>query len=230
MSIDISCWQQPPQTLLLAENEVHLWRFALSTSQSNIKHLKAILSPDEGRRTDRLLDAEKAEKCIVARARLRQILGKYLKHDPANLAFSYNDKGKPSLQTEHDSKLKFNLAHSGTWALLAITTKAEIGVDLEQIDLNVDYRKIVEQFFNAGEKAEIERFTRQRQRRGFYRVWTQKEAGLKKTGFGFSTDLTTVTCNREYFFRLFPISKNYLGAIAADSEPCTIRRFKFIEE
>ena len=227
MSIDISCWQTPPQTLCLAEGEIHLWRISLVASKSTLDLLETILTPDESVRAKRFIDPKKAEDFIVARARLRQVLGQYLNINPASLVFSYNDKGKPALHTRHDSEFTFNLAHSGEWALLALARGAEIGVDLEQIDQKVDYSQIAEQFFNPKEKAAVEKFPPQRQRRGFYRVWVQKEAGLKRNGFGFSGDLSTDTLDQQEFSRLFPISINYLGAIATNSEPCTIQRYRF---
>ena len=226
MTTQISCWQTPPQRLLLATNQLHLWRISLQVSAATQRTLQSLLSSDELAREARLYDRQKAADFIVARGRLRQILGNYLHLPPVALAFRYGREGKPALHPEFCATVAFNLSHSGAWALLAVTAGTAVGVDLERIDPLLDCQKIARQFFNPTEINLFNNFSHWRQRRGFYRIWTGKEAGLKRSGFGFSAPASTAMDQLVDQARLFPISKNYLGAIVTSARIKSIQRYQ----
>lgn len=225
----ISCWQDPPQSLFLAAKQLHLWRIALPVTFPTHQPLKHMLSPDEASRADRLLDRNKAAEFVVARSRLRQILANYLNIQATELVFAYGPAGKPQLHAGLGSNLTFNLSHSGEWALLAVAAGTEIGVDLERIDPDLDFRAVAGKFFTPNEKALLAHCSEARRRRGFYRIWTRKEARLKRSGLGF-----TKVADHEAFCsaettRVFPIGRSYLGAIATCAEVSSIRRFQLLE-
>src|SRR5512133_38012 len=87
----IPLWLSPPAAPSLPRGTVHLWRFPLDSSPSELSVLKGYLSADELLRAERLLNRRKAQHFVVGRGRLRQILGSYLHFDPAALDFIYND-------------------------------------------------------------------------------------------------------------------------------------------
>lgn len=185
MAAGASLWIPTSSAPQLAAGEVHLWRFPLASSPVSLPTLKSTLAADELQRAARLLDPRKAASFIVARARLRQILASYLAVDPAEIAFTYGEQGKPAL-LEPASTLTFNLSHSGAWALLAVAQGMEIGVDLEQIDPFLAYERLAARFFSPEENAALLAAPEVRRRRQFYRLWTRKEAQLKGVGGGFS--------------------------------------------
>ena len=230
MAMLISCWQDPPQSLSLDSNELHLWRIFLPVCRTTQLLLKSTLSPDERARAERLLDPKKAADFVAARGRLRQILGNYLNFQPAELAFSYSRKGKPALHADFSSTLGFNLAHSGEWALLAVAADTAVGVDLEQIDPRIDCRKIAAHFFDPAEKIIFNKFSEQRRRRGFYRIWTRKEAGLKRSGRGFSADPAADSTDTAGQSQVLPIWKHYLGAISVSEKISYVQRYQLIEK
>ena len=230
MTMQVSCWQAPPQRLSIESGELHLWRISLKVSSPTLLQLKNTLSPDERSRAKRLLAPQKATAFIIARGRLRQILGNYLNLPPAGLQFSYGIKGKPALHADLCSDLSFNLSHSGDWALLAVAVDTAVGVDLEQIDPLIDCREIAAQFFNPQEISIFNNFPERRKRRGFYRLWTSKEARLKRIGFGFSADPAADNACPEERTAAFPLAKSYLAAIATSTEIISLQRYQIVGE
>jgi 4'-phosphopantetheinyl transferase len=225
----ISCWQDPPQSLFLAAKQLHLWRVALQVSAATQRRLAGFLSADEQARAERLRDRNRAAEFVVARGRLRQILGKYLSIQPTELVFAYGPAGKPELHGDFAAVLNFNLAHSGGWALLAVAAGTAVGVDLERIDPHIDCRAIAAGFFDADERNLCAGFSEARQRRGFYRLWTGKEAALKRSGHGFAAEPAAPPLPSAGRNRFFPIGKNYLGALCADTEIDCIQRYQLSE-
>src|ERR1700720_3465290 len=124
MITPVSPWASPPEILMLAKGEVHVWRAFLDLPQPQIQALEQILADDERTRAQRFRFSKDRTHFIAARGLLRTILGRYLLQDPQTLSFSYNAYGKPSLAesvgaslvvTPTDSArdgLSFNLTHA----------------------------------------------------------------------------------------------------------------------
>ena len=220
----MTLWPSPPLNPDLPPGEVHLWRFPLVGSGATLTALKTLLSTDELRRAERLLDCHNGQAFIVGRARLRQILGAYLQCDPATLAFAYGSDGKPALNNSLLSPLQFNLSHSGAWAVLALSVDLALGVDLEKIDLALDHAALAARFLTSAENAHLHAVPRQRQRREFYRLWTRKEALLKGQGRGFSGGEGAE--EQGWQLRSFWLAPGYVGAIACAGEMQTLRRWQ----
>ena len=211
-------WSFPPHELSLNKGEVHLWRISLDLPSATLDELKNLLNKEEKKRAERLLDNEKARGFIAARGRLRQVLGRYLHLSPGEVQFSYNPNGKPELQGNEKMGLHFNLSHSGSWALLALTKGLQVGVDLEWIDADADYEKIAAQFFSSAEKEVLLKFSEARRRRGFYRIWTKKEAALKCLGHGFTSpeEAEKELLKRSLWCTTFPVTKNFIGSLSVE--------------
>jgi 4'-phosphopantetheinyl transferase len=165
----------------------------------------------------------KAQAFVVARTRLRQILGRYLDISPQNVCFTYHGNSKPALSESHASRVKFNLTHSGGLGLCALTLGAEIGVDLEVMNGTLDFEPLAERFFSSAENRWLQTSTDARHRRNFFRLWTRKEAWLKGKGGGFSSSaleldpaLVAVTSARTggWWVRNIPVRHGYVGALA----------------
>lgn len=146
-----------------------------------------VLSDDEIRTASRFVFEQDRRRFVRCRCALRTILAGYTEQDPTEIRFSYNEFGKPFVDR---SLFKFNVAHSGEVALIAVTLRSEIGVDVEFVDGEFDSMNIAGSVFSS---AEFERFklitSSAEQSRSFYTGWTRKEAVLKAIGQGFSTPL-----------------------------------------
>ncbi|PLY03005.1 MAG: hypothetical protein C0623_02920 [Desulfuromonas sp.] len=225
-AVTLSPWQTPPDRPELDRRQVHLWRFRLTLAGAERTRLKSLLSAAELARADRLLDAAKADQFIVARIRLRQILGRYLDLPPAEILFDYGKHGKPGLAAGITAELEFNLAHAGSRGLLAVSAAAALGVDIEWIDPQLEYGKIAAQFFTPDEVEALKLTAAGRQRRAFYRTWTRKEAWLKGQGGGFSSPQFQQP-GAGWSIRSFTVGRDYLGAVACAGSPSGILRWDF---
>ncbi|MCK4623415.1 MAG: 4'-phosphopantetheinyl transferase superfamily protein [Desulfuromonadales bacterium] len=229
MVSQISCWLPPPHQFSLLKGELHLWRISLNVAAAEIVKLKTFLSEDELERAERLLDRQKSFSFVAARGRLRQILALYLDIAPGNIVFVYGAQGKPELPKKIPRPLFFNLAHSGCWALLALSADAAVGVDVEFVDPQLDHRQLAAQFFSTEEKLYLQQFPQARQRRGFYRLWTRKEAFLKMSGCGFAKP-GEITLAESPLSRTFPVAGNYLGSLSYPLEISSMSRFQLAEK
>jgi 4'-phosphopantetheinyl transferase len=182
-------WPPPPAQLSLAATDVHIWRASLEQAADAVKDLRQLLSADEQARADRFHFARDRGHFTVARASLRRLLGQYLGIAPAEIQFTYADRGKPQLPFEPVPKLKFNLAHSGGLALYAFTNIGEIGVDLEHIRPEFTGDDIARRFFSATEVARLDQLPVAARALAFFNCWTRKEAFIKAKGIGLSLAL-----------------------------------------
>lgn len=108
-----------------------------------------------------------------------------------DIIFSYNDFGKPYLSTEG---IYFNLSHTRNYVLCAISTKTEVGVDVEKID--IPPYEIMPRFYH---KNEIDYVSSEQENKSthFYKVWTKKEAYLKMLGTGlhdYMSQINSLNC------------------------------------
>ena len=183
-------WSPAPKDLVVAGNEVHVWRAQLGLPLSQVQRLRGILTDDELDRANRFSFEIDRQRFIVARGTLRSILSRYLTIYPGYLRFYYNQYGKPFLAPEFSSYLlNFNLSHSGSMALYAITQNMEIGVDIERIHSDFEYEEIAQRFFSVNEVAILRTIPTEKKFEAFYNFWTRKEAYIKAHGKGLSLPL-----------------------------------------
>jgi 4'-phosphopantetheinyl transferase len=187
MLSELSWDPPPPLGPGLDRDEVHAWRIELDQPDAVVERLSATLDPDELRRADRFYSSTHRARFIVGRGSLRAILSRYLGIEPVAVAFRYGDRGKPEL--EGAEPLRFNLAHSGGLAVLAVATGRTVGVDVEQVRPMQDFERIVERFFSPAERSAFFALPEGRRAEAFFRGWTCKEAYMKATGEGFALPL-----------------------------------------
>lgn len=104
------------------------------------------------------------------------------------MQFTYDEHGKPPLAHGRLS-LAFNLSHSGRLVLLALTSAAPVGIDVERVKASTDLAAIAHRFFSPAERVELARISRDGYAEAFYRCWARKEAHLKAIGEGLMAPL-----------------------------------------
>ncbi len=169
-------------TLLPEENVVHVWKIALDRPE-RVPVLEMLLSSDEVERAQRFHFERDRRRFVVARGTVRLILGHYLGVPAAAVKFAYGPQGKPALATPCD-KIEINISHSHELALLALTRRRHLGVDVEHIREDLDWLPLTERFFAPVEVRQLQALPERERRVGFYRCWTRKEAYLKARGDG----------------------------------------------
>ena len=123
--------------------------------------------------------------------RYRSLFGKLLLRtalqsyglDPGDLSYIIkNDYGRPYT----DRGVEFNISHSGSQVICAVSTDTKLGIDIEQIK-NIDLNE-----FNATMTANQWQhiFADKNPISAFFRLWALKESVIKADGRGLSVPLT----------------------------------------
>ena len=177
----------------LADTAIHVWMVSLEATDETVERLFPILSNDEQARANRFIYEGGRRRYTMGRSALRQIVAPLLDQPPEALRFEYSGLGKPELAADHASDIRFNVTHSHELALIAVTRRRAIGVDVEYRRRVEKYRELAERFFAPRECEALERIDDDEARLwAFFAGWTRKEALLKATGKGLSMPLHKV--------------------------------------
>ena len=169
---------------------MHLWHIPLALDDASVLLRRPLLSPDEIQRADRFHFSRDRVRFVSAHAALREILAQYVNSPPQELVFVTGARGKPApASTWKSCQIEFNLSHSGDFALLAVTWRLVLGVDIERIDPEFASEEIAERFFSASEVAILRSVPRPAQAEAFFSCWAGKEAYIKALGEGLSIPL-----------------------------------------
>jgi len=150
----------------------------------------SVLDEAEKRRAAGVSDRSARQEFVKTRALLRLLLSKHTGQPVSSLRFATGASGKPVLLGSHG--VHFNVSHSDGTALIAIAS-AEVGIDIECIDGSVDYPGVAESVFSRSEIEMLRNAPETRRGEVFFSIWTRKEAYLKATGAGFSSDLPKIS-------------------------------------
>lgn len=186
-------WEAPPDDLSLAYQAVHIWAVPLEQSALVGTQLSRWLSPDEQARAGRFHFLVDRNRYIIAHGALRDVLGHYVQHAPADVLLRSSPEGKPTLVPEKQgAHLHFNLSHSHTLALIAVGRERRVGIDVERLRVDLNADEIAARFFSPRETATLRALPHQLQLQAFFACWTQKEAYLKARGAGLLTPLSLI--------------------------------------
>jgi 4'-phosphopantetheinyl transferase len=237
-------WEQAPVEHYQTGTGVHVWRVSLRQSAQELRAAVAVLSDQEHVRARRFRQAADRDRYIAAHGAVRTILGRYLNEVPAQIRFVTGAQGKPDLAPEfQSSRLRFNLSHSGDWALVAVAGGREVGVDVEQFRSLPEAAPIAERTFAPEELAALADLATDKRPAVFFHIWACKEAFIKATGLGlsyplrdFSVPLRPMTTrpvpihaggSRQWgLMRLVP-GTHYAGAVVAEGLDWDVRLLQF---
>ena len=242
-------WGLAPKTPVLSSEEVHVWSAKLDQTASRVHNLQQTLDGNERARAERFYFRRDRNHFIVAHGLLRVILSRYLNIEPGDLRFCYSPYGKPMLAKEFDGdRLRFNLSHSHSVVLYAVTRAREIGIDIECIRPELAYEQIAEGFFSPREVAALRTVPMSRQLKAFFDCWTRKEAYIKARGEGLSlaldrfdvslapgepaTLLSTVGDPHEtsrWSLRELDVAPGYVAALAVEGQDWRLKCWQWAE-
>lgn len=168
----------------LADGEVHVLAVDLDEPPEGFREL---LSAAERERAARFHFDVHRRRFVVSHGALRLILAAELGVAPKGLEFSEGERGKPELRAHPE--LQFNLSHSASCALIALTRTAPVGVDVEERRKIERAEMIARRYFSPAEVMAFDALPREQHLAAFYRCWTRKEAYLKATGEGLALPL-----------------------------------------
>lgn len=169
--------------------DVELWSVPLDLSQS----ISALPFIDDGERVRAMRYRRSADQIRFAatRSALRRLLADAVKADPGRLRFELSDAGKPRLAGRAD--VSFNVSHAGEYALIALSHKRDVGIDVEAVNAAIDWRELAPLVCTVAERRVLDSELPARQAERFFRCWTAKEALLKALGVGITEGLQALT-------------------------------------
>jgi 4'-phosphopantetheinyl transferase len=158
---------------------------SLAVARGSLGAAEELLSSDERRRADRFAFERDRGRFVMARARLRELLGARLGARPESVELEYGLRGKPALAPGfRESGLRFNLSRCGNLAVYAFSYRHEVGIDAEGVRAVRDAQQIVARFFSEREHAAYCALPAAERPLGFFNCWTRKEAFVKAIGDG----------------------------------------------
>jgi 4'-phosphopantetheinyl transferase len=183
-------WHPPSTHPTLPPDEVHVWFVHLAVDAHTIAELIASLPYEEQQRAYSFRSESARTQFVVTRSALRSILSAYLDVSPLRLTFIHGPQGKPALANW--GWLHFNVTHSYDVALIAVTRRSEVGVDVERLRPFANDLEMAQRYFSPRETELLRALTGPRRCEAFFHAWTRKEAFLKASGKGLSYGLERV--------------------------------------
>ena len=181
----MTSWYAASNDIELEDNTIHIWLNYLNIHQARLKHVYPLLSADEKERSEKFKHFKHRKRFIASHGFMRDVLARYLNTQPQALVFKRGERGKPFLDnSDSDINLQFNLSHSNNVALLAVRKDHDIGVDIEYMERDNEWAKLIRRFFTQPEQDNIFALPEDQQKKAFFQVWTRKEAHMKVTGEG----------------------------------------------
>lgn len=142
-----------------------------------------ILTPSERERAGQFGDARRREQFLAARWLARRLLAARFGGTPRDWPLEAVAGAAPRLQGASPTPAHLSVSHSGTWIGCALAS-VPVGLDLEVAVKPRRIPALARQVCTAEERTELEALDAAAQLRAFYRMWTLKEAWLKRQGLG----------------------------------------------
>jgi 4'-phosphopantetheinyl transferase len=168
-----------------ADDAIEIVVTRLDVGPDAVRAAAALLSDAERQRARRFAFDRDRRRFVVARSRLRQVLGARLEVRPDAVELVCGTRGKPALAGRcADPDLRFNLSHCDDIAVYALSYGREIGVDVEAVRVIPDADAIAAHMFSRRENEVYCALDSRDKPLGFFNCWTRKEAFIKALGDG----------------------------------------------
>ena len=168
----------------LLKNEVHIWLTPVAQVPLElIAQYKRFMSLEEQDRNQRFRFEHSRRSDCVTRALIRTTLSHYYDKPFTDWAFIKGEHGKPEID-QSPIPLRFNVSHTSSHVICAVTREWDIGIDIENIDRKNNILDIADRFFSSIEVKQLFSMPKERQLDRFFDYWTLKESYMKARGEG----------------------------------------------
>jgi 4'-phosphopantetheinyl transferase len=178
---------------MLASRELALWWLDLDGAAAQLERLCRHL-PDHEIASAASRPEPARRQWMTCRAVLRRLLGEQLGLAPCAVELRRAAGGKPEAWVGGaPAQLRFNLSHSGGWAMIGLCAGGEIGVDVERP--RPSRRPLYEHaagILAPAEKIHIDAMDPAGRERALLGLWTRKEGYLKAIGVGLRQDPSSI--------------------------------------
>lgn len=177
--------------LPLNDPAVAVWRVPLQAGDDELARLVELLSADERSRMDAFAGGAHKRRFAVAHGAVRLLLAHHLRQHARDLVFVIGAHGKPHLAAP--SALELNLTHSEELALIALSCRGAVGVDVESLARRpFDLQPIARRVLSAPEQEWLAGTAAPARAGAFLQLWACKEAVSKAAGKGFTTGFARI--------------------------------------
>ncbi len=175
-------------SLPLDSESLHIWHaeIDIEIASGSMLDFRALLDASELAKVGQLAEPRKSHY-LASQSRLRQVLSYYLNEPPAHIIIKRHAYGKPYL-ADHPN-LAFNISHSGSQWVMAVSRAELLGVDIEYCRPRNNFTALVNRCFAEEERLYWHNLSEDEKLAGFYGLWTKKEAFVKATGRGIGLGL-----------------------------------------
>lgn len=178
--------------LQIDPRQVHLWHLHVPEHDDAAceEATMALLTPEEREKHGRFHFARDRRRYLMTRGLIRSLLSRYAPVAPRDWRFENNAYGRPGIANAlpQAQRLRFNISHSASLVVAALTVEREVGVDVEHTARTAPL-EIAERFFSAREARELHELPAGLQASRFWGLWTLKESYIKARGMGLSLPL-----------------------------------------
>lgn len=172
---------------------------------SRFADIQRYVSCEEQSRADKFLFDKDRETYITCHAILRIVISQLLKLNPLEISFESRMNNKPGIKGD---PVHFNITHTREAFAITVSSEFHVGIDLEDINQEIEIRSIAEKYFSKKECEFIFKSETGSKNR-FFLLWTRKESLLKALGTGIIDDLTNVEVSGRHNF----ISRNTFDSL-----------------
>jgi len=184
-------------TIPLPESEIHIWMVAQDAiaDAAVLERYDFLMTLDEREIQRRFLRARDRHEYLVTRALVRTVLSRYVDVPPETWRFYRNEFGRPYVDwktmgvTPSLPGLLFNLSNTAGLVVCGVSSKHELGVDVEPLARHDQILGIANTVFAGPELEILPRLPTAERRRAAVDFWTLKEAYIKARGMGLSIPL-----------------------------------------
>ncbi|RWP79960.1 MAG: 4'-phosphopantetheinyl transferase superfamily protein [Mesorhizobium sp.] len=197
---------------VLENDGLEVLAFMLDAEQNVIREIGVCLNEEERRRAEGLRLERDRRRFVATRGQLRRVLASKLGISPSDVELEYGRLGKPHLSHRMPARdLRFSVSRSGDVAVVALSTRQEVGVDIEAVLPVPEEDEIAALCFSASEYGSYTALGPEDRLEGFLRRWTRLEAISKALGCGLGQPLSWD--ERDWAVRRFVPKPGYIGTV-----------------
>lgn len=181
----------------------------------------AWLDAAESRRLERATRAETRREFLTSRVLVKTLVGEIAGVDPADVRLGYTcalcgeAHGRPVVTQPHEAtRVHVSLAHAGDRVVVAGSTYAPVGVDVEPVSAT-GFDGFDAVALTPEERRRIRRLDEAARTLARATYWARKEALLKASGEGLNLDPSAVdVAKSQAQVRDLDLGRGYAGAVA----------------
>jgi 4'-phosphopantetheinyl transferase len=176
----------------LPDGEAHVWFVESDDERGEALSVSplSLVTDDEQARHDRYKFERNRREYRITRALAREVLSRYADVAPLDWRFAPNAWGRPAIcAPEGAPALRFNLTNTDGLVACIVSSRHEVGVDVEPIDRRSETTSIAHRFFSPSEVRDLFALPPEQHHARFFDYWTLKEAYIKACGMGLAIPL-----------------------------------------